>query len=194
MNIETQQYLQQFFEKDAQTIKAWFEAACVAHPNPPFGYEGLKANPGFLVITFGAPSKITSLPKGRLLSMIDLLLIAALAQAPPSPEPTPPGGDRRDGISAEVLRRPSADLLPTDQTIRSNNIMSNFGDPEILKHLEDTLGTVRRGLTQARDKISGIDPNLYSLIDQAACLAAGAEREIGDRLDTMYHQGEVTER
>lgn len=54
MNIQTQQYLQQFFEKDAETIKAWFDAACEAHPNPPFGYEGLKANPGFLVITLGA--------------------------------------------------------------------------------------------------------------------------------------------
>lgn len=54
MNIQTQQYLQQFFEKDAETIKAWFEAACVAHPNPPFGYEGLKDNPGFLIVTFGA--------------------------------------------------------------------------------------------------------------------------------------------
>lgn len=72
--------------------------------------------------------------------------------------------------------------------------MSNFSDPYILKHLEDTLGTVRRGLTQARDKVSSIDPNLYSLIDQAACLTAGAEREVSDRLDTMYHRGEVTER
>lgn len=72
--------------------------------------------------------------------------------------------------------------------------MSNFDDPVVLKHLEDTLGTVRQGLCQAREKVSGVDSNLYSLIDQAACLAAGAEREIGDRLDTMYHQGEVTER
>lgn len=72
--------------------------------------------------------------------------------------------------------------------------MPNFNDPDILKHLEDTLGTVRRGLTQARDKVSEIDPNLYSLIDQAACLAAGAEGVISDRLDTMYHAGEVTER
>jgi hypothetical protein len=54
MNIQTQQYLQQFFEKDAETIKVWFEAACKAHPKEPFGYEGLKANTGFLVITFGA--------------------------------------------------------------------------------------------------------------------------------------------
>ncbi len=52
--LETQQYLQQFFEKDAQTIQTWFEAAIQAHPNPPFGYEGLKNNPGFLIITFGA--------------------------------------------------------------------------------------------------------------------------------------------
>lgn len=54
MNIETQQYLQRFFGKDAETINVWFKAACEAHPNPPFGYEGLKDNPGFLVITFGA--------------------------------------------------------------------------------------------------------------------------------------------
>ncbi len=53
-NLETQQYLQQFFEKDAQTIQIWFQAAIQAHPNPPFGYEGLKNNPGFLIITFGA--------------------------------------------------------------------------------------------------------------------------------------------
>jgi hypothetical protein len=72
--------------------------------------------------------------------------------------------------------------------------MSNFHDPDILRHLEDTLGTVRRGLCQARDKVSGLDPSLYSLIDQAACLTAGAEKEIGDRLDTMYHAGEVGER
>jgi hypothetical protein len=72
--------------------------------------------------------------------------------------------------------------------------MSNFSDPDILRHLEDTLGTVRRGLCGARDKVSGVDSNLYNLIDQAACLAAGAEKEIGDRLDTMYHRGEVTER
>jgi hypothetical protein len=52
MNIQTQQYLQQFFEKDASTIKAWFEAACEAHPS--FGYEGLKDNPGFLIVTLGA--------------------------------------------------------------------------------------------------------------------------------------------
>jgi hypothetical protein len=72
--------------------------------------------------------------------------------------------------------------------------MTNFSDPDILKHLEDTLGTVRQGLCQARDKVSGVDSNLYSLIDQAACLAAGAEREVGDRLDGMYHRGEVAER
>lgn len=54
MNTEVQQYLQQFFEKDAETIQIWFEAACLAHPNPPFGFEGLKNNPGFLIITFGA--------------------------------------------------------------------------------------------------------------------------------------------
>lgn len=53
-NLETQQYLQQFFEKDAQTIQTWFEAAIQAHPNPPFGYEGLKNNSGFLIITLGA--------------------------------------------------------------------------------------------------------------------------------------------
>jgi hypothetical protein len=72
--------------------------------------------------------------------------------------------------------------------------MSNFHDPDILRHLEDTLGTVRQGLCQARDKVSAIDPNLYSLIDQAACLTAGAEREVSDRLDGMYHRGEVSER
>jgi hypothetical protein len=72
--------------------------------------------------------------------------------------------------------------------------MTNFSDPEILKHLEDTLRTVGEGLCQARDKVSAIDPNLYNLIDQAACLTAGAEREVSDRLDSMYHRGEVTER
>jgi hypothetical protein len=54
MDTETQQYLQQFFKKDAETINTWFQAACEAHPNPPLGYEGLKSNPGFLTITFGA--------------------------------------------------------------------------------------------------------------------------------------------
>jgi len=72
--------------------------------------------------------------------------------------------------------------------------MSNFHDPDILRHLEDTLSTVRQRLCEVRDKLSGVDSNLYSLIDQAACLAAGAEKEIGDRLDGMYHRGEVTER
>lgn len=72
--------------------------------------------------------------------------------------------------------------------------MSNFHDPDILRHLEDTLGTVRQGLCQARDKVSGIDSNLYNLIDQAACLAAGAEREVGDRLDSLYHRGELSQR
>jgi hypothetical protein len=59
--------------------------------------------------------------------MIDLLLLTALAQAPPpSPEPTP-GGDRRDGISAEVLTRPSADLhSPTDKRFRSNQHHDKF--------------------------------------------------------------------
>jgi hypothetical protein len=54
MNIQTQQYLQRFFKKDASTIKVWFEAACEAHPSEPFGYEGLHDNPGFLIVTLGA--------------------------------------------------------------------------------------------------------------------------------------------
>jgi hypothetical protein len=49
--------------------------------------------------------------------MIDLLLIATLAQAPPPPEPTP-GGDRRDGISAEVFEQsPALTFTPTEPTI-----------------------------------------------------------------------------
>jgi hypothetical protein len=48
--------------------------------------------------------------------MIDLLLSIALAQAPPpSPEPTTPGGDRRDGISAEVFEQsPALTFTPTE--------------------------------------------------------------------------------
>ena len=72
--------------------------------------------------------------------------------------------------------------------------MTNFSDPEILKHLEDTLHIVGKGLCQARDKVSGVDSSLYNLIDQAACLAAGAEREVSDRLDSLYHRGELSQR
>ncbi len=81
--------------------------------------------------------------------------------------------------------------------------MSNFHDPDILRHLKDTLSTVRKGLCQAREKVASLDSKTYDLIDQALCLTAGAEREVSDlrfaaaqrsRLDTMYHRGEVTER
>jgi hypothetical protein len=72
--------------------------------------------------------------------------------------------------------------------------MSNFSDPEILKHLEDTLHTVGKGLCQAREKVASLDSKTYDLIDQALCLTAAAEGVISDRLDGMYHRGEVTER
>ena len=72
--------------------------------------------------------------------------------------------------------------------------MSNFGDPEILKHLEDTLHTVGKGLYQAREKVAGLDPKTYELIDKAMNLSAAASGVISDRLDSMYHRGEVTER
>lgn len=48
----TKEVMQQFFEKDADTISTWFEATVRAYPQ--IGYEGLKDNPGFLCIAFSA--------------------------------------------------------------------------------------------------------------------------------------------
>jgi hypothetical protein len=66
--------------------------------------------------------------------------------------------------------------------------MSNLDDPDILRHIQDTLGIVRHGLCQAREKVADLDSKTYELIDKAMNLSAAAEGAISDHLDTMSHQ------
>ncbi|MBD2016169.1 hypothetical protein H6F96_19620 [Microcoleus sp. FACHB-53] len=85
--------------------KIGMSAACSAHPNPPFGYEGLKANTGFLVITFGALESFLEAGK----TIEDYI----------ATQRTP---IQRLKVNADEMETPSVDPNPTTQTesLRTN--------------------------------------------------------------------------